>query len=54
MDAPLACRSEMLRMDAACGLAVLLREVCEAVEVYSFSDKLVRIPSRRGFACATQ
>jgi hypothetical protein len=40
----------MLRMDAACGLAVLLREVCDAVEVYSFSDKLVRVPSRRGFA----
>jgi len=37
-------------MDAACGLAVLLREVCEAVEVYSFSDKLVRVPPRRGFA----
>jgi 60 kDa SS-A/Ro ribonucleoprotein len=50
MDAPLARRSEMLRMDAACGLAVLLREVCEAVEIYSFSDKLVRVPSRRGFA----
>jgi 60 kDa SS-A/Ro ribonucleoprotein len=29
---------------------VLLREVCDAVEVYSFSDKLVRVPSRRGFA----
>jgi 60 kDa SS-A/Ro ribonucleoprotein len=50
MAAPLARRSEMLRMDAACGLAVLLREVCEAVEVFSFSDKLVRVPSRRGFA----
>jgi hypothetical protein len=50
MDAPLARRSEMLRMDAACGLAVLLREVSEVVEVYSFSDKLVRVPSRRGFA----
>ena len=50
MDAPLARRSEMLRMDTACGLAVLLREVCDAVEVYSFSDKLVRVPSRRGFA----
>ncbi len=50
MDAPLGRRSEMLRMDAACGLAVLLREVCDAVEVYSFSDKLVRVPSRRGFA----
>jgi hypothetical protein len=40
----------MLRMDAACGLAVLLREVCDAVEVYTFSDKLVRVPSCRGFA----
>ena len=50
MDASLARRSEMLRLDAGCGLAVLLREVCEAVEVYSFSDKLVRVPSRRGFA----
>jgi hypothetical protein len=50
MDAPLARRSQMLRMDAACGLAVLLREVCDAVEVYSFSDRLVRVPSRRGFA----
>src|SRR3984885_9450579 len=50
MDAPLARRSQMLRMDAACGLAVLLREVCDAIEVYRFSDKLVRVPSRRGFA----
>ena len=50
MDAPLAKRSEMVRMDAACGVAVLLREVCEAAEVYSFSEKLVRVPARRGFA----
>jgi hypothetical protein len=50
MDAPLARRSEMLRVDAACGLAVLLREVCEQVEVYSFSDKLVQVAPRRGFA----
>jgi len=50
MDAALGRRSEMVRMDAACGVAVLLREVCEAVSVYSFSDKLVRVPPRRGFA----
>ena len=50
MEAPLARRSEMLRMDAACGLAVLLREICEAVAVYSFSEKLVQVPARRGFA----
>jgi tRNA-splicing ligase RtcB len=46
----LAHRSEMLRMDAACGVAVLLREIAETIAVYSFSDRLERVPSRRGFA----
>jgi 60 kDa SS-A/Ro ribonucleoprotein len=43
-------RSEMLRTDAAYGVAVLLRELCEDVEIYSFSEKTKRIPARRGFA----
>ena len=50
MVAMLSRRSEMLRTDAAYGLAILLREICEDVSVYSFSDRLVRIPARRGFA----
>ena len=50
MDAPLSKRSEMLRADAGYGLAVLLREICEDVAVYSFSDEVKRIPLRRGFA----
>ncbi len=50
MDAPLSRRSEMRRNDAAYGLAVLLREIAEEVSVYSFSDKLVGVPARRGFA----
>ena len=50
MTAPLASRSEMLRTDAAYGLAVLLREVAEKVSVFTFSDSVKRIPSRRGFA----
>jgi hypothetical protein len=49
MTAPLSGRSEMLRTDAAYGLAVLLREICERVNVFSFSDELVQVPSRRGF-----
>jgi len=49
MDALLAARSEMRRNDAAYGLAVLLREIAEKVSVYSFSDKLVRVPNRSGF-----
>ena len=50
MDAPLSRRSEMRRNDAAYGLAVLLREIAKEVSVYSFSDDLVLVPSRRGFA----
>src|SRR5258707_2488328 len=50
MDALLSGRSEMRRNDAAYGLAVLLREIAEKVSIYSFSDNLVRIPNRSGFA----
>src|SRR5258708_3479932 len=50
MDAPLSRRSEMRRNDAAYGLAVLLREIAASVNVYSFSDNLVRIPAWQGFA----
>lgn len=50
MDAPLSRRAEMRRNDAAYGLAILLREIAEQVSIYTFSDKLVRVPSRQGFA----
>jgi uncharacterized protein (DUF58 family) len=50
MIAPLSRRSEMQRTDAAYGLAVLLREIGEKVAVYSFSDRIVEVPARRGFA----
>jgi 60 kDa SS-A/Ro ribonucleoprotein len=50
MTAPLSRRSEMQRTDAAYGLAVLLREIGEKVGVFSFSDDLVEVPGRRGFA----
>jgi len=50
MTAPLSRRSEMQRTDAAYGLAVLLREIAEKAAVFSFSDDLVEVPARRGFA----
>jgi hypothetical protein len=50
MDVQLSRRSEMRRNDAAYGLAVLLREIAEDVSIYTFSDRLVRVPSRQGFA----
>ena len=50
MDARLSGKSEMSRADAGYGLAILLREVCENVEIFSFSDDTKRIAPRRGFA----
>jgi 60 kDa SS-A/Ro ribonucleoprotein len=50
MVAPLSRRSEMLRTDAAYGLAVLLREVAEKVSIYTFSNVAKLVPARRGFA----
>jgi 60 kDa SS-A/Ro ribonucleoprotein len=50
MDAALAARSETTRIDAAAGLAILLREKCEAFAVATFSEKCVELPPRRGFA----
>ena len=46
----LSSRSEMQRIDAACGLAILAAELCEQVEIFSFSEQVRRIPPRRGFA----
>ena len=50
MDWPLSQQSEMTRLEAACGLAILAREVCESVEIFTFSESLVKLPPRRGFA----
>jgi hypothetical protein len=50
MDAAMSARSEMLRLDAACGLAVLAREICEDVEIFTFSNDVKKVPPRRGFA----
>lgn len=50
MVAPLSRRSDMLPTDAAYGPAVLLREIAEQVNIYTFSDRLVQVPVRRGLA----
>lgn len=50
MDAQISARSEMRRLDAACGLAVLAREISDEVEIFTFSNDVKKIPPRRGFA----
>ena len=50
MDAALSAQSEMTRLEAACGLAILAREICEKVEIFTFSNEVKKVPPRRGFA----
>ncbi len=43
-------RSEMTRLDVACGVGICTRDMCEQVAVYTFSQRCVRVADRRGFA----
>ena len=50
MNDSITYKSDITRLDVACGLAMLAREICEKVDVFTFSMEFVRIPARRGFA----
>jgi 60 kDa SS-A/Ro ribonucleoprotein len=50
MNYRLAKKGETTRMDAAAGLAILLREKAEEFRMATFSDTCVALPPRRGFA----
>ena len=45
-------KSDITRQDASLALAMICREICEEVEIFSFSGKALRIAPRRGFALA--
>ena len=50
MSGALSSKSDTTRLDAAAGLAILAREMCEEVEIYTFDNSTKLIPPRRGFA----
>ena len=50
MDSSISAKSDLIRIDAACALAILLREICEEVDICTFSTGVVGVPPRRGFA----
>lgn len=50
MQAAVSAKSEITRFDAAAALGILLREVCDECRVFTFSDKCIEVPARRGFA----
>ncbi len=53
MDAELSGKSTMSRMDVGAALAVLVREVCESVRVFSFSHQIVEVMNVRGLPLVT-
>lgn len=50
MHAQVSSKSELTRSDAAGALAVLIREICDDVQVYSFANDVASVPNYRGFA----
>jgi hypothetical protein len=48
--ARLSRNGDMDRFEAAAGLAILLRETAERVNVYAFNEKAYEVPPRRGFS----
>lgn len=50
MDDLLSGKTQVKRVDAACALAMMARETCEHVSVFTFSQRAVKVPARRGFA----
>jgi len=50
MQSPVSEKSEISRFDAAAALAMILRETAEQCRIFTFSDRLIEVPPRRGFA----
>jgi hypothetical protein len=48
MDGALSAKSDLTRMDAACGLAIMAREMCDDCRIFAFSIYVAEIPARRG------
>lgn len=43
-------RNSMSGIDIANGLSMIFREICEDVQIFTFSNRVVEVPLRRGFS----
>lgn len=50
MRSTISDKSDISRFDAAAAVAMILREVCEQVRIFTFSDSCIEVPPRHGFA----
>lgn len=49
MDSPVSAKSEVTRFEAAAALSMILRETTERCRVFTFANRCVEIPPRKGF-----
>lgn len=52
MSCQLSEKSNLSRLDAAKTIAIILREICDDIAIYIFSEREEYVPSRNGFALA--
>jgi hypothetical protein len=50
MEANISSKSDINRMDAACALSILAREMFSNIRIFTFSNDIKEVPNRRGFA----
>ena len=53
MGGELSAKSSLTRLDAASALAILLREVCPSVRIFTFSNDVAEVPNYRGLPLGT-
>lgn len=52
MGNPLSEKSDLTRLDAACGLAIMARALCDDCRIFAFSLSIAEVPARHGMALA--
>lgn len=50
MSSKISDKSDLMRIDAAAGVAMVGREMCDEVEIFTFNNGVRAVPNRRGFA----
>jgi len=53
MKDPLSGKSKLMRYEAAGGLAILCREVCDQIKIFDFNGDIKPVPNRRGFGLSS-
>lgn len=53
MQDPLSGKSKLMRYEAAGGLAILCREICDKIKIFDFAGDVQAVPNRHGFGLSS-